>query len=245
MSISIPHIFALSFAALFVSVVEAPPEDIMSLIDIPLLSPLREYSKKSTSSSSSSLSSRSSVGILWRIGPFPSLAGAGFDTGDDTFVFLELFSIVISLSERFGDGVLGAGVGDGNGDAAFLLLFMVNSDKESPGMVLRDGVETGACGDIDGIGESVEDGKGEFNDANLAFCSSNKLSSPAFLSSCVLTNAPGDTSSTTGWLTVCVVLATESARILAFLSRSCKSSSADLNIGIIVMIIKIHRIKNK
>lgn len=229
---SIPHILDFCFAALFASPFVDPPSlAIISLMDIFLLSPLRENSKKSISSSSSS-SIRSFIGMFCLIGPVRF--GDGVLTG--LGLGFDLLSIVISF--RLGMAVCSGAGGAFLTSCFFLAAFIVNSDNDKPGIGLReggdwigDGVGNGVGRTIDG--EGITDGElvttggpsgilgsGEFNVARRAFCSSMSLSSSAFLRSCSFTNASEDTSSRTGCGTVLEAFATEVSRISAFLSLS-------------------------
>ena len=177
-----------------------------------------------------------------------------FDFGRSVFLFL--FSMVISIkfnrgagSETGGGGDTGVGV-DGVGlDACFLFCaFMVNSDRDNPGIGPRDtgggigvdiGVDIGAgtgtgvgIVDVEMLGDDtfvpaaaagVEAGKGEFKVANLAFCSSINRSKAAFFSSCALTKSissmgDGGAGAVVDWIVVGVSFGT-------FLSSLLRSSS--------------------
>jgi len=246
LSISIPHILDWALAA---SVCLLPDDSdpffdaMISLIDIPLLSPPREYSKKSSSSSSSF-----DIGMLWRIGFDPDDADAGdfFLLGVDGGVppVCGFLSIVISAKESrgvvsseggsagffaivksaklrrggdestgAGDGAVGffaivksarlrrgtgAGEGDGTGfglSVGLLLFFIVKSARLRLGMTAGGLDFVSVCFGFDcTFGLLGRNGSGEFNDANLSFCSFINASNAAFFFSCCSTNAFDETS---------------------------------------------------
>lgn len=114
--------------------------------------------------------------------------GDGARAGDAGFL-----AIVKSARLRRGAGDAGGGEAGFDASVGFLFFFIVKSVR------LRLGITVGGF-EAAGFGFGFpifgrNDGRGEFNDANLSFCSFINSSKAAFFLSCCCTKAFDDTSS--------------------------------------------------